>query len=287
MLGGSVSPAQREVGLELELSSFERQRAIHELIERDKRVSVAAICEIFSVSEATARRDLAALAMDGRIQRVRGGAIKTGESPPELPILEREDDQAQDKEAIGRAAAKLVKPGETIFLGSGTTVLATTRYLQECQELTVLTNSLPIVNLLVGCNGITLIVLGGMLRNSELSFIGHITERALSEVRADKVIMGARAISLEHGITNDYLPETLTDRAIIKMGREVILVADHTKFGSVSTAFLAPLEDVTTLVTDRHIEEEFVQSIEEKGVNVLIAQDYRQVMDSPATVLDK
>jgi DeoR family transcriptional regulator, aga operon transcriptional repressor len=257
--------------VELELSSFERQRAIHELIERDKRVSVTAICETFSVSEATARRDLAALASEGKVQRVRGGAIQTGESPPELPILEREDDQTHDKDLIGRAAARLIRPGETIFLGSGTTVLATARHLQECQELTVLTNSLPIINLLVGCTGITLIVLGGMLRNSELSFIGHITETALSEVRADKVILGARAISLEHGITNDYLPETLTDRAIIKIGREVILVADHTKFGTVSTAFLAPLEDVTTIVTDRMIEEEFVQSIQEKGVNVLVA----------------
>ena len=75
-----------------------------------------------------------------------------------------------------------------------------------------------------------------MLRDSELSFIGHITEQALAEVRVDKVVMGTRGLSLEHGLTNDYLPETLTDRAILKIGREVIIVADHTKVGRVSTA---------------------------------------------------
>jgi len=263
--------ALRGFRLELELSSIERQRAIHELVEQEKRISVAAICEAFSVSEATARRDLATLAREGKVQRVRGGAIRIGQSPPELPILERADEQAHDKERIGQAVARLIKPGDTVFLGSGTTVLAAARYLPDCRELTVLTNSLPIINELVGCDGITLIVLGGIVRDSELSFIGHITESALSEVRADKVILGARAISLEHGITNDYLPETLTDRAIIKIGREVILAADHTKFGSVSTAFLAPLEDFTTIVTDQKTDTVFIESIREKGINVVIA----------------
>lgn len=261
----------REGDLEVELFNVERRRAIYELLERDKRISVADICVAFAVSEATARRDLAVLAAAGKIQRVRGGAVSAEASPPELPILEREDDQATDKERIGVAAARLVKSGETIFLGSGTTVLATARNLQPCREITVLTNSLPIINLLVGCEGITLIVLGGILRKSELSFIGHITEDALEEVRADKVIIGARAINLESGIQNDYLPETLTDRAILKIGREVILVADHTKFGLVSTAFLAPIDSVTTLVTDRNTKQEYIQSIREKGVEVIVA----------------
>jgi len=257
--------------LTLGLSSVERQRKIQELIGEDKRISVTTICEVFSISEATARRDLASLAAEGKIQRIHGGAIETEESPPELPILERAKDQGVYKEMIARAAAQLIERGDTVFLGSGTTVLETARHLRECEGLTILTNSLPIINLLVDCTGITLIVLGGMLRNSELSFIGHITDQALNEVRADKVILGARAISLEHGITNEYLPETLTDRAIIKIGRQVILVADHTKFGSVSTAFLAPLEALTTIVTDSQTDMEFIQSIQQRGVEVVVA----------------
>src|ERR1044071_8476563 len=98
--------------------------------------------------------------------------------------------------------------------------------------------------MLAGRKEITVVSLGGMLRESELSFIGHITEQALVEVHADKVFMGTRGISLEHGLTNDFLQETLTDRAILKSGREVIIVADHTKVNRVATDLLAPLSQM-------------------------------------------
>lgn len=254
-----------------QISSIERQRAIQGLIEQRKSVSVDAICELFSISQATARRDLEALAKQRKIQRVHGGAINVEQAPPELPILQRENEQTHAKDRIGKAAARLIEPGETIFLGSGTTVLSVARHLHNCQNLTVLTNSLPILNMLVGRAGVSLIILGGVFRDSELSFIGHITEQALSEVRADKVIIGARAISIEHGITNDYLAETLTDRAITKIGRKVILVADHSKFGSVSTAFLSPVEDIDVIVTDDKIDKEYVAWLKEAGVQIIIA----------------
>ena len=110
-----------------------------------------------------------------------------------------------------------------------------------------------------------------MLRDSELSFIGHITEQALSEVRADKVIIGIRAISLDQGLTNDYLPETLTDRAILSAGRKTIFVADHTKCGVVSTAFLAPLTAMHTLITDDKADTDFIESLQTQGVEVMVA----------------
>ena len=185
------------------------------------------IVEQFSISEATARRDLESLASQGKAQRVHGGVIAVEQAPPELPILQREGEQADEKSMIGQAAAELVNDGETVFLGSGTTVLETAKNLRERKNLTVITNSLPVLNALAGIKEIIVVSLGGQLRESELSFIGHITEQALAEVRVDKVIMGARGLSLEHGLTNDYLQETLTDRAILKIGHEVILVADE------------------------------------------------------------
>jgi DeoR family transcriptional regulator, aga operon transcriptional repressor len=100
-----------------------------------------------------------------------------------------------------------------------------------------------------------------MLRVSELSFIGHITEQALVEVRADKVFMGTRGVSLEHGLTNDYLQETLTDRAIMNSGHEVIIVADHTKVNRVSTVLLAPWNSVRTFATDSRVDKKFVQAM--------------------------
>ncbi len=253
------------------VSGTDRQLQILQRIQRQQRISVAEICEVFAVSEATARRDLETLAEDGKVQRVHGGAIALAPTPPEQPILQRQDEQAQEKVRIGQAAAGLINDGETIFLGSGTTVLEVARNLGRDQKLTVITNSLPVINVLAGNEDITLISLGGMLRDSELSFIGHITEQALAEVRADKVFLGTRAISLEHGLTHEYLPETMTDRAILKSGQEIIVVADYTKFGRAAAILLAPLEQVHTIVTDGQTPPDFIEAVQERGIRVILS----------------
>jgi DeoR family transcriptional regulator of aga operon len=257
--------------LPLTISNTERQNQIQEWIIHQKRISVTEICKRFSVSEATARRDLETLAGQGKLQRVHGGAIPFQHAPPELPMHQRQNEQAEEKRRIGQAAARLVQDGETIFLGSGTTVLEVARNLIGRHGLTVITNSLPVINLLAEIPEITLVGLGGIFRPSELSFIGHITEQALAEVRADKVFIGTRAISLEQGLTNDYLPETMTDRAILKIGREVIVVADYTKFDCVSTAFLAPISSIHTIVTDSLVPDGYVEAVSSNNTHVIIA----------------
>jgi DeoR family transcriptional regulator of aga operon len=253
------------------ISSVERQQKILQFILRSQRISITGVCENFSVSEATARRDLESLANEGKVQRVHGGAIAITQAPPEQPILQRQDEQTDEKIRIGQAAASLVQDRETVFLGSGTTVLEIARALRGRRNLTIITNSLPVINALAGAEDITVICLGGMLRDSELSFIGHITEKALAEVRADKVFLGTRAISLEHGLTHEYLPETMTDRAILKAGQEIIVVADHTKFGRAATVLLAPMESIHTIVTDGRTSPEFIEVVQDRGIKVVSA----------------
>jgi DeoR family transcriptional regulator of aga operon len=253
------------------ISSIERQNQILQFVLRSQRISIEELCENFSVSAATARRDLETLASKGKVQRVHGGAIALNQAPPEQSILQRQDEQSQEKFRIGQAAAALIHDGETVFLGSGTTVLEAARALRERRNLTVITNSLPVVNTLAGAEGITVICLGGMLRDSELSFIGHITEQTLAEVRADKVLIGTRAISLEHGLTHEYLPETMTDRAILNAGKEIIVVADHTKFGRAAAVLLAPLGRIHTIVTDGQTPQNFVDAVQENGIRLIAA----------------
>jgi DeoR family transcriptional regulator, aga operon transcriptional repressor len=264
------------------VSGTDRQMQILQLLERQQRISVAELCARFEISEATARRDLESLANQGKLQRVHGGAIVLSQAPPEQAILQRQNEQADEKIRIGQAAAALVQAGETVFLGSGTTVLEVARALRGRRGLTVLTNSLPVVNALTGtgtlagagalagAEGITLICLGGMLRDSELSFIGHITEQALAEVRADKVFMGTRAISLEYGLTHEYLHETMTDRAILKAGKQIIVLADHTKFGRAAAVRLASWEAIHTIITDKNTPPDFISNLEEKGVRCVV-----------------
>ena len=253
------------------LPTLERQKQILSLLARQRRLSVMEIVKQFSISEATARRDLESLTAQGKAQRVHGGVIAVEQAPPELPILERENEQREEKIRIGRAAASLVADHESLFLGSGTTVLEVARNLRGRKNLTVITNSLSVLNLLADVPELTVISLGGMLRDSEFSFIGHITEQALIEVHADKVFMGTRGVSLEHGLTNDYLQETLTDRAILKIGREVIIVADHTKVNRVSTVLLAPLVAVHTFVTNEQADKNFIQSLKKQDIKVILA----------------
>ena len=247
----------------------ERQKQILSVLSKQGRLSLNEIVTQFGISEATARRDLESLATQGKARRVHGGVIAIEQAPPELPILEREDEQPEEKARIGRTTASLITDNETVFLGSGTTVLEVAKNLRDRKNLTVITNSLPVLNLLAGLKEITVIALGGMLRDSELSFIGHLTEQALSEVRADKVIMGTRGLSLEHGLTNDYLQETLTDRAILKIGRQVIIVADHTKVNRVATALLAPLNVMNTFVTDSLVDRKFLRALKRHGIQVV------------------
>src|ERR1043165_2666910 len=130
------------------LPTLERQKQILSLLARQRRLSVTDIVRQFSISAATARRDLGSLTAQGKAQRVHGGVIAVEQAPPELPILERESEQVEEKRRIGRAAASLVAEHESLFLGSGTTVLEVARNLRDHKDLTVITNSLPVLNIL-------------------------------------------------------------------------------------------------------------------------------------------
>jgi DeoR/GlpR family transcriptional regulator of sugar metabolism len=254
-----------------QISGIERQNQILQWVKQKRRITIGEVCDTYSVSEATARRDLESLAATGKIQRVHGGAIAIEKAPPEQPMLQRQVDQLDEKQRIGVLAASRVKDGETVFLGSGTTVLEVARNLIHRLNLTVITNSLPVILLLSEYGNITVVCVGGLLRPSELSFIGHISEGVLTGIRTDKVFIGVRAINITEGLTNDYLPETLTDRAILTIGKENIVVADHTKFGRTSTVMLVPISQVDTLVTGRETPAEWINELNKQDIQVLTA----------------
>jgi DeoR/GlpR family transcriptional regulator of sugar metabolism len=232
-------------------------------------MTVAEVSEELKVSLATARRDLDELASRSRVERVHGGAIPSRFAPPEPAAVHRGVDQAAEKRRIGIAAAGLVRDGETIFVGSGTTTLEVARQIRGRRELTVITNSLHVISALADAPDMTLICLGGLLRSSEMSLIGHMTEAALGDVRANKVFLGVRGLDIEHGLTNAYLPETEIDRLMLRAGREAIVVADHSKIGQMAAGFIAPVSAIHTLVTDKGAPNDFVEVLGERGVHVL------------------
>lgn len=248
-----------------------RHVQIQRLVNENGHVTVQQLNQLLDVSEATIRRDLDELSQEGLLHRTHGGAVKVEQAGREPPILQRRSEFEAEKRRIGRAAAAMVEEGQTIFLGSGTTVHEIANNLRQMSNLTVITNAINVVNELVDCAGIELVVIGGMLRQSELSMVGHIAEAAIKELRADKVLMGMRGIHLQHGFTGDYLPEAITDRTILDIAPCNIIVADHSKLGHVSTVFLAPITAAHTLVTGKDAPPDFVSKLEEKGLTVYLA----------------
>ena len=192
-----------------------RQTQIRNIVNKNSQISVTELNNLLNVSEATIRRDLEELSQRGWVRRTHGGAIRVELAEKEPPILMRQQEQSAEKQRIGQMAASIVKEGQTIFLGSGSTVEAMVPHIRHIPDLTVITNSLPVINQLAGQEIVELIVIGGMLRQCELSMVGHVAEMAIREFRADMAFLGMRAIDSGHGFTSDFMPEAMTDRAIM------------------------------------------------------------------------
>jgi DeoR/GlpR family transcriptional regulator of sugar metabolism len=251
----------------------ERLNRILQVIQKDGHATAGELSRIYGVSEITIRRDLSELAGRGYVRRAHGGAMVLSPNPQEPPIIQRLLENKQCKEAIAKTAATLIQDGESIFIGSGSTAAYVPHYLTHHKHLTVVTNALNISTDLATALDITVVVLGGMMRHEELSLIGHIAEQSLQELYLDKVIIGIPAIDVKVGLTNDYLPEVITDRTIINKAREVILLADHTKIGKIASAFVAPLNRINTFITDSQANPAIVEEFRALGINVLIAEN--------------
>jgi DeoR/GlpR family transcriptional regulator of sugar metabolism len=250
------------------LLKLERHGHIQSLIANHGRVTVQELSSLFGVSDATIRRDLEELAGQGQLLRTHGGAIKMPHVSKELPMMQRITENSAVKARIGKAAAGIIRDGETIFLGSGTTVIEVARHLSPEINLTVITNSLPVVNELTRHPGIELIVIGGMLRQSELSMVGHVAELAVREFRADRVFLGMYAIDVHSGFTNDFPPEISTDRAILSIAKQVVVLADHSKFNRVSSMLIAPVTAAHLVICDQETPESTVDQLQELGIQV-------------------
>lgn len=251
--------------------NIERHAQIVAFIQAHRRATVEELSAQFGVSEATIRRDLEKLDALGALRRAHGGAVAHERAQPELPMLRRAGEHAAEKRSIGAAAADLVRDGETIILGSGSTTLEVARALAGRRGLRVITNALNVAALLADLPDIEVVVTGGLLRSTEQSMIGHLTERAFGELRADKVIMGIRALSAAEGLSNEYGLETSVDRAMLHCAPQLVVVADHSKLGKIATVVIAPATAIHTLVTSELAPPDLLDELRRLGVNVVVA----------------
>lgn len=249
----------------------ERQTLILDRARRDGRIDVSVLADEFDVTPETIRRDLTVLERHGSIRRVHGGAIPVERLSEELRVEERLQRNTAEKLAIAEAAVALLPPTGTLLIDAGTTAATLASCLLPGSTYTVVTHSLSVAHVLAGRPGITLHLLGGVVRDRTLAAVGATTLAGLQDVTVDCCVVGINGITPEFGLSTPDTEEAAVKAAIIRTSRRVIVLADHSKFGVNEFARVAQLSDVDTIVTDGGVDRELVFRIENAGPEVLIA----------------
>ncbi len=246
------------------------ERILDTLAQTLGEVPVQKLAEITNVSVATIRRDLGRMAERGLITRTRGGAYCQRRVWKAPSLAESRGTNPEYKEAIGRSAASLIRPGDSVFIDGGYTTYQVARHL-SVSPLIVATNALDVANILFGRPDVTLILLGGELNGSIGAAQGAMTETTIRELYMDKAVLGADAVSLNAGVATPILNVTRTKRCMVEQAREVIVVANHSKVGATAMYIAFPVERVHTLVTDEKADVDLLRGLRARGVRIIVA----------------
>jgi DeoR family transcriptional regulator, fructose operon transcriptional repressor len=210
------------------------------------------------------------LAASGRLRRVHGGAVAIDERVGEPHFEAKAATAAAEKLRIAQRAVDLLAPDDTVYLDSGSTVLAVARLLHGWDRLTVVTNSLPVVTELMG-RGPRLIVIGGEVRVTSQALVGPLTRAVLDTLHVDRALMGTYALSLEDGLMTTDPSEAYTKELVMTRAREVIVLADAGKLSTRSLVRAGRLDDVDILVTDARVDQPALRALKRRRVRVITA----------------
>lgn len=243
----------------------QRRAEIARLLARSGAVQVTDLAARFGTSEPAIRRDLEWLEAQGLARRIRGGGVAAqvpADAPPSpdaIPVR------------IGRAAAGLVQPGETVFIGPGPLALEVARALTGHPPLTVVTNGLSIAHQIADHMSHTLILTGGQLERGEGELTGHLTRAVLEALRADRVILELGGVDAAEGLTDDRLSQAEVARMLFRRGMQVVILVPPERVGRVAAAYIGPVTDADVIVTAREADSALLWDLAECGVRILLA----------------
>jgi DeoR family transcriptional regulator, aga operon transcriptional repressor len=257
----------------LYLTPETRASIILETVHRTGKVSVEKLAAKIQTSAATIRRDLSELERRGLLKREHGSAVAMDPVVHETfradsSFQEQIRRMADEKRRIGVAAAKLIRAGQTVAFGAGTTTTHVVRALPPVQGVTAVTNTLNIALELSRRNEIKIFVTGGMLNGGWFSLTGPTALNSLREMYFDQVFFSVTGIHPERGLTDSHPEEAAVNRLFLKQARRKIVVADHTKFSIVANNFLSPLEDIDLIITDTGASERALAAYRKRGVEI-------------------
>ncbi|AEU35913.1 transcriptional repressor AgaR [Granulicella mallensis] len=247
----------------------ERRQRMLDLIQRNGRVLVSELSDVFGISRITIRKDLDYLESKGLLQRSHGGALPRSSVLADPPLKAKEQHQLKEKQRIAEAAVKLVEEGHCVLLDSGTTTTAIARALTAFSSLTVVTNAVNIATELAGTD-FDVILTGGTLRKSSFSLAGPIAEDMLREIHADILFLGVDGFDAKAGLTTPNVLEARINRAMVHAAEKVVMVCDSTKFGRRSLSLIVPADAIHTVITDTNLSEDQAEAIKALGVEVIL-----------------
>ena len=248
-----------------------RQAHIMEVLIKEEAMSVSELAELLDVSSVTIRKDLNELEQAGKLYRSHGKARIINPFTLNRSVSEKEKMAPEQKEAIGREAAKLIDRDDSIIIASGTTVHALARNIKPIHRLTVVTASLQVSVILSQDESNDIIQLGGMLRHSSLSVVGQYSKSILENCSFSKLFIGVDGIDFNYGFTTTDMREAELNQQMMRAAQKVIVLADSTKFGRRGFAKIGNIEDIDMIITDSGINPNVVKQIKEHGIEVIVA----------------
>ena len=248
-----------------------RQAHIMEVLIKEESMSVSELAELLDVSSVTIRKDLNELEQAGKLYRSHGKARIINPFTLNRSVSEKEKMAPEQKDAIGREAAKLIDRDDSIIIASGTTVHALARNIKPIHRLTVVTASLQVSVILSQDESNDIIQLGGMLRHSSLSVVGQYSKSILENCSFSKLFIGVDGIDFNYGFTTTDMREAELNQQMMRAAQKVIVLADSTKFGRRGFAKIGNIEDIDMIITDSGINPNVVKQIEEHGIEVIVA----------------
>ena len=264
-------PARKATGAIGSANPLTRRQQILELVIGNKEVAVDELSTYFGVSKVTIRGDLESLANQNLVQRTRGGAVASLQQSLTLTFAERALLERDAKQRIARAALELLSPGETVILDVGSTVAELSSSMSGTSDLTVVTPALNIATRLGSLPGVEVVLVGGKLDPDTISCVGPVAEEQLRDVLAHKVFLGAHAVDSQGDLADWSLEVAGLKKALIRSGRQVILLADATKWKvRPAKAKVASLAVVSIAITDNRIAPREVKAMEKLGIRVVV-----------------
>lgn len=254
------------------LLTEERRREIVNLLDKQGRVTVSELCKLFAISAVTARSDLDALHAGGLLVRSHGGGIRPV-AGPDYPLKVRETIFHEEKQRIAQAAATLIKPFQTVIIGSGTTCGELALQIRRAppEHLTVITYALNVALRLADTPNLSLMLIGGIFRHVSNALVGPQAEQMISGLHADHCFLTTVGIDAAIGVTTLDILEAQLNAKILQASHEVTILADSSKFGHRSLALIAGVDRLHRVITDGAAPTETLDQFRARGVKVLIA----------------